>query len=69
MAILSIVIINFKYLIEITSHQALTLDLRRAVFRIFGELVSKTLLETTYEGIMIHQCWSLFKYHLLRAQE
>ena len=46
-----------------------TLDMRRADFRLLRELLSKVPWEKAFEGAGVHQCWSLFKYHLLRAQE
>lgn len=46
-----------------------TLDMRRANLRLLRVLVSKMLWETTIEGAEVHQCWSVFKHHLLRAQE
>lgn len=38
-------------------------------FRLLRELVSKVPWKSTFEGFEVHQCWSLFKYHFLRAQE
>ncbi|GAB0180024.1 hypothetical protein GRJ2_000467700 [Grus japonensis] len=52
-----------------TATKTSTLDMRRADFRLLRELVSQVPWETALEGIGVHQCWSLFKGHLLRAQE
>lgn len=41
----------------------------RADFGLLKELVSKVPWESAFEGIWIHECWSLFKSQLLRAQE
>ncbi|GAB0176455.1 mitochondrial enolase superfamily member 1 [Grus japonensis] len=52
-----------------TDTQISTLDMRRADFRLLRELVSQVPWETALEGTEVHQCWSLFKGHLLRTQE
>ncbi|GAB0203307.1 hypothetical protein GRJ2_002796300 [Grus japonensis] len=52
-----------------TATKTSTLDMGRADFRLLRELVSQVPWETALEGIGVHQCWSLFKGHLLRAQE
>ncbi|GAB0207904.1 mitochondrial enolase superfamily member 1 [Grus japonensis] len=52
-----------------TATKTSTLDMGRADFRLLRELVSQVPWETALEGIGVHQCWSLFKVHLLRAQE
>ena len=39
------------------------------VDRINSRLLMELVRETTFEGIGAHQCWSLFKYSFLRAQE
>ncbi|KAF1676790.1 hypothetical protein FQV07_0001317, partial [Pygoscelis papua] len=41
----------------------------RATFGLLKELVSKVSWESAFEGTGVHECWSLFKSHLLRAQE
>ncbi|KAK4811148.1 hypothetical protein QYF61_019779 [Mycteria americana] len=46
-----------------------TLDLRRANFKLFRELVSSVPWESAFEGLGVHECWSVFKSHLLKAQE
>ncbi|NWR10737.1 ARMC3 protein, partial [Paradoxornis webbianus] len=33
------------------------------------ELVTNIPMENIFAGAVVHQCWSLFKHHLLRAQE
>ena len=48
--------------------QTPALDMRRADFRLLRELVNKVPWET-FESIGVCCCWSLFKYHLLRAQK
>lgn len=45
------------------------LDMRRADVRLLRELVSRAPLENTFECAGVHQCWSLSKHQLLRAQE
>ena len=46
-----------------------TLDFRRANFKLFRELVSRVSWESAFEGLGVHECWSVFKNHLLKAQE
>ncbi|KAJ7414765.1 rna-directed dna polymerase from mobile element jockey-like [Willisornis vidua] len=46
-----------------------TLLMRRADFRLLRELVNKIPWENVFAGAGVHQCWSLFKHHLLKAQE
>jgi len=41
----------------------------RADFRLLGEVVSEVLQEIAFEGIGVHQRFSLFKYNRLRPQE
>ncbi|XP_052628596.1 uncharacterized protein LOC128134646 [Harpia harpyja] len=52
-----------------TASKTSTLDMGRADFRLLRGLVSKVPWESAFEGIGVHECWSLFKSHLLRAQE
>ena len=33
------------------------------------ELVSKVPWESAFEGIGVHECWSLIKSHLLKSEE
>jgi len=46
-----------------------TLDLRRANFCLFKELLGGILWARALEGRGVHECWSLFKPHFLHAQE
>ena len=46
-----------------------TLDFRRANFKLFRKLVSSIPWESAFEGLGVHECWSVFKNHLLEAQE
>ncbi|GAB0208399.1 mitochondrial enolase superfamily member 1 [Grus japonensis] len=46
-----------------------TLDFRRANFKLFRELFSRVPWESAFEGLGVHECWSVFKNHLLEAQE
>lgn len=46
-----------------------TLDMGKSDFMLLGELFGKFPRKAASEGIGVHQCWSLFKYHLLGAQE
>jgi len=46
-----------------------TLDLRRANFGLFKELLGGILWARTLEGRGVQECWSLFKRHFLHAQE
>ena len=46
-----------------------TLDFRRANFKLLGELLSSVPWESAFEGLGVHECWSVFKNHLLKAQE
>ena len=52
-----------------TATKTSTLNMGKADFGLLRELVSQVPWETALEGIGVHQCWSLFKGHLLRAQE
>lgn len=38
-------------------------------FRLLREVEGKVPWEKVFTGTAVHQCWSLFKHHLLRAQE
>ena len=46
-----------------------TLDLRRADFALFKELLGGIPWARALEGRGIQECWSLFKHHFLHAQE
>jgi len=46
-----------------------TLDLRRTNFGLFKELLGGIPWARALEGRGIQECWSLFKYHFLHAQE
>ena len=52
-----------------TASKNSSLDRRRVDFRLLRELVSKIPWETAFEGIQGQECWSFFKYYLLRAWE
>lgn len=42
-----------------------TLDMGKSDFMLLGELFGKFPRKTASEGIGVHQCWSLLKYHFL----
>ena len=46
-----------------------TLDLRRANFGLFKELLGGIPWARALEGRGIQECWSLFKLHFLHAQD
>jgi len=46
-----------------------TLDLRRADFGLFKELLGGIPWARALKGRGVHECWSLFKRHFLHAQE
>jgi len=46
-----------------------TLDLRRANFGLFKELLGGIPWARALEGRGIQECWSLFKRHFLHAQD
>jgi len=46
-----------------------TLDLRRANFGLFKELLGGIPWTRTLESRGVQECWSLFKHHFLHAQE
>lgn len=48
-------------------HAEMALSLHH--FRLLRELVNNVPWESSFEGVGVHQCWSLFKYNFLRAQE
>jgi len=45
------------------------LDFKKANLKLFRELLSRVPLESAFEGLGVHECWSVFKNHLLKAQE
>jgi len=45
-----------------------TLDLRRAKFALFKELLGGIPWARALEGRGVQECWSLFKRHFLHAQ-
>lgn len=45
------------------------LVMRRADLRLLRELLNDVLWENAFKGAGIHQCWPLFKPHILKAQE
>jgi len=45
------------------------LDLRRADFGLFKELLGGILWARALEGMGVQECWLLFKHHFLHAQE
>lgn len=44
-------------------------DKRRADFRLLKEFVTEVPWENAFAGAGEYHCWSLIKYHILRAQE
>jgi len=46
-----------------------TLDLRRANFGLFKDILGGIPWDRALEGRGVHERWSLFKYHFLHAQE
>jgi len=46
-----------------------TLDLRKANFGVFRELLGRIPWARAFEGRKVQECWSLFKCHFLHAQE
>ncbi|KFR10440.1 hypothetical protein N306_01960, partial [Opisthocomus hoazin] len=46
-----------------------TLDLRRADFALFKELLGGIPWARALKGRGVHECWSLFKQHFFHAQE
>lgn len=52
-----------------SANKTSVLYVRRADFMLIRKLVSKVAWENTFEGTEVHQCWSLFKQHPLKAQE
>ncbi|KAJ7395040.1 adaptin ear-binding coat-associated protein 1 [Pitangus sulphuratus] len=61
-------VIEFKISVDRrkSASKTSTLDMRRAAFRLLRELLSKVPWENVFADAGIHQCWSLFKHHLLR---
>lgn len=45
------------------------LDFRIANLKLLRKLVSSVLWESDFQGLKIHECWSIFKSNLLEAQE
>ena len=46
-----------------------TLAFRRANIKLFRELFNRVPWECAFEGLGVHECWSVFKNHRLEAQE
>ena len=46
-----------------------TLDFQKANFELLRELLKSVPWESLSEGLGVHECWSVFKHHLLEAQE
>ena len=46
-----------------------TLDFRRANFPLFRELFGRVPWDSAVEGLGVDECWSVFKNHLLEAEE
>lgn len=53
---------------EENCHQNLYQGYERADLMLLKELVSTVHWETAVDGTDVCHCWSLFKYHLLKAQ-
>lgn len=51
-----------------TTTKTSTLESGRADFRLLRKLVSEVPWETAFKDIGVHQCWPVFKHHLLSAQ-
>lgn len=49
--------------------RVVTLDFRRANFKLSREVFSRVPWESVFEGLGAHECWSVFKNHLLEAQK
>ena len=63
--------VEFKIfgVMRIKDSRVATLDFRRANFKLFRELFSTVPWESAFEGLGLHECWSLFKNDLLETQE
>lgn len=61
-------IFELKFFVNMrkTVGRGVTLDFRRTGFRLLKELISKIPMESALESIWVHECWSLFKSHLLK---
>lgn len=46
-----------------------TLDFRRANVKLLRELSNRVHVETAFESLGVREGWSVFKNHLLEAQE
>ena len=46
-----------------------TQDFKRANFKLLRELVSSVPWESAFEGLGVHECWSVLKNRLLEAEE
>ena len=64
-------IVKFKIfsVIRKKDSRVATLDFRRANFNLFRELFNRVPWQSAFEGLGVHKCWSVFKNHLLEAQE
>jgi len=49
--------------------RVVTLGFKKANFNLFRGLVNSVPWESAFEGLGVHECWSVFKNHLLKAQE
>lgn len=52
-----------------SANKTSTLDVKRAYFKILREVVGEVPLGNAFSGAGLHQSWTRFKYHRLRAQE
>lgn len=64
-------VVKFKFFGDMrkTATKTSTPDLWRADSRLSWELVRKLPWDIHFEGTGAQQCWSLFKYHLLRPKK
>jgi len=46
-----------------------TLNFRRANFKLYRGLFSRVPWKSAFEALGVHKCWSVFKNHILEAQE
>ena len=50
-----------------TASKTSTLDMGRADFGLLKELLRQVPWESAFEGVGVHECWSLFKSHLFKS--
>lgn len=60
---------NIFSLTRKSDSRVVTLDFRRSNFKLCSEVSRRPPWESAFEGLVVHKYWSVFKNHILEAQE